>query len=165
MDGLAVSNTGGPVFYGPIFRCGNIAFAVDGLTNGIDDTADHRFANGHLHDAARTAHAVSLFDLRFTAEKNGADIVLFQVEHHAEDVVGKLQEFAGHSLFQPVNASDTVTHLDDCADVVHIEIYLISFNLLFDNRRNFFGPHFHTQPVTPILVPSLLKSAFSNALS
>ena len=42
-----------------------------------------------------------------------------------------------------MNVRDTVADLYDCADVVHIEVDIVIFDLLLDYRGNFFRINLH----------------------
>src|SRR6185436_9526963 len=66
--------------------------AVDRLPDRVHDPPDHRLADRHGGDAARTLDAIALLDVLVRAEQHGADVVLFEVEHHAHDVAGELEE-------------------------------------------------------------------------
>ena len=47
------------------------------------------------------------------AQKHRADIVFFQVQRHALNAAGELQQFPDHAVFQAINAGDAVTDLQD----------------------------------------------------
>src|SRR5205814_5643615 len=81
-------------------------FAVDGLPERIDDAAYQGLADRHLRDAAGAADDVALLDRAVVAQQHGADVVFFEVEHHPDDVAGKLQQLARHRLLEPVDACD-----------------------------------------------------------
>ena len=123
---LAGGNAGSVIFNRTEFGSSDRPFAVNRLTDGIYNPANHSFANGNLHDSAGTADRIAFFDQNFAAEQYRADVVFFKVEHHTVDIIWKFQELAGHGFFQTVNTGDTVTHLDNSADIVNIEVNLVA---------------------------------------
>src|SRR5436189_119958 len=59
--------------------------AVHGQAEGVDDTADQRLADRHLGDLGRALDGVAFLDGPVLAEEHDADLVLLEVEHHADD--------------------------------------------------------------------------------
>jgi hypothetical protein len=57
-------------------------------------------------------------------------LVLFQVQRDTENIVRKLDHFAGHALIEPVNARDAVADGDNGTDFLDREGLLIIFDLL-----------------------------------
>ena len=93
----------------------DLALAVDGLADAVDDPADQGLADGNLNDPLGALDRVAFLDVMGFAEDGGADVVLFEVEDHAHDVAGELQQLAGHGLVETVDAGDAVTDGDDGA--------------------------------------------------
>jgi hypothetical protein len=56
---------------------------------------------------------VDLF--RFT-QQNGADVILFEVQHHGAKAIFKLEKFTRLGFGQSVDARYTVAHRKHCAD-------------------------------------------------
>src|SRR5262249_49380243 len=69
--------------------------------------------------------------------QHGADLVFLEVERDAKYIVGKRQHFAGHDLFQAVDAGDAVAHADDRADFLDRNGLLVIFYLLAQNLADF----------------------------
>ena len=84
------------------------ALAVDRLAERVDDSSEQRFADRHLGDAAGALDLVALANRLRIAEQRGADVVFFEVEHHAEDAVRKFEQLAQRRVLQAVDARDTV---------------------------------------------------------
>src|SRR5262249_46017372 len=82
--------------------------AVDGLPDGVDHATDQRFADRHGGDAAGALDAVALLDVLVGAEEHDTDVVLFEVEDHAEHVAGEPDQLARHRIFQSPQARDAV---------------------------------------------------------
>ena len=144
-DRLAVGDAGSAELHRPELFSVDGTLAVNRLADGVDHSADHGLAHRHLHDAAGATDGVAFLDQKLAAEEHGADVVFLEVEDHAVNFMGKLQELTGHGLLQAMDAGDAVAHLDDGTDVVDVEIDLVALNLLLDDRGDFFRPQFHTQ--------------------
>ena len=71
------------------------------------------------------------------AQQHRAHLVFFQVHGDAGHVVRELDQFAGHDLFQAVDAGDAVAHRDDRADFGDVDRAVVIFNLLAENAGNF----------------------------
>ncbi|KAF5049840.1 hypothetical protein DSECCO2_435730 [anaerobic digester metagenome] len=124
---------------------------VDGIAQGVDDTAHDRVADGNLEDPARTLDDVAFLDVFGLAEKSDAHGVFFKVQNHAHDVTGELEEFHGHRVFAAVNAGDTVTHRQDHASLAHLDLFLVILDLAFDDLANFFCFDLHSL-YSPLLI-------------
>src|SRR5256884_3939858 len=86
-----------------------------------------------LGDAVGALDRIAFLDGAVVAEEHGADVVLFEVEDHADDVAGELQQLAGHRLLEPVDARDAVADLDDAADLLQIDLRLVARQLTLDD--------------------------------
>ncbi len=73
----------------------HLTLAIQGLTEWIDDTAEQAFTHWHLDDASGALHLVTLADEGVGAEQHTTDVVLFQVQGHPHDAVGKFNQFGG----------------------------------------------------------------------
>ena len=104
-----------------------VAQAVDRTAERVDDAADQRGTDGHLEHARRAADLVAFLELEIVAEDDGADVVFFEVQREGGDLVAglgrrDLEHLAGHRLLQPVDARDSVLHLEDRADFLDVEL-------------------------------------------
>src|SRR5690606_32938017 len=115
----------------------DLAFAVDGVAERIDDASDHGVADRHAHNAACAFGFVAFFDRLKISEKNGADLVFFEVERESANVVRKFQKFAGHDLFEAVDLGNTVADLDNGPDFVNGHARVEFFDLSTDDLINF----------------------------
>jgi hypothetical protein len=82
--------------------------AVDRLAERIDDSSEQPFADWNFRDAAGALDLVALANRLRIAEQRRADVVFFEVEHHAENSVRKFQQLAQRRVLQAVDARDTV---------------------------------------------------------
>ena len=100
---------------------GDRALAVDRLAEPVDHAAEQRLADRHVHDAAGARDGVAFADLLVVAEDDDADVVGFQVQHHAAQAgAGELHHLAGHDVLQAEDAGDAVAdgqHLAGLGDV------------------------------------------------
>src|SRR5262249_32932641 len=109
------------------------SFAVDGLAQGVDDPPDQGLPDGHLRDAAGALDDVALADQAIVTEEHGADVVLFEAQDHADDVVREVQQLPRHRLLEAVDAGDAVAHLDHPADLGEIHLGLEPLDLAPDD--------------------------------
>jgi hypothetical protein len=85
-------------------RVGNdLAFSVDGISESVHHTADHRVSNRNAHDSFRTLYFVAFFDLLEVAEQHRTDLVFFEVERKTANTVRVFQQLTGHDLFKTVD--------------------------------------------------------------
>ena len=80
---------------------------------------------------------VAFVNFRVVAEQHRADLIFFQVQRDAENVVRKCQHFAGHAAVQPVDARDAVAHRDHRADFFDRDRLLVVLDLLAQNLCDF----------------------------
>ena len=88
-----------------------VALAVDGLAEGVDDAAEHAVADGDGEDAARRLDGLALLDLVDVAEHDGADRVLVEVEGEADGAVLELEQLVDGGVGQARDAGDAVADL------------------------------------------------------
>ena len=119
------------------------ALAVERMPERIDDAADQRLADGHLEHAAGALDVVALLDEGVLPKKHGADVVLFEVQHQAHDVVRELEQLGGHAVAQAVDAGDAVADLEDGADLFDLDLGLIALDLSLQDGGDLFGSQLH----------------------
>jgi len=103
----------------------------------VHHASDQRLADRHLHDAPGALHHVAFANRLEVAEQHGADFVLFEVQREAANVMRKLEQFAGHDLFQTVNLGDAVADLDNGSDFGDGAVVIEVFDLLTNNLVDF----------------------------
>src|SRR5271170_2818539 len=128
--GLAIDHAGSEAFERIALGGLNRTFVINGIAERIHNAADHAIAHRHGHDFSGALDGVAFLDFGVIAEEHSADLIFFQVQRNAENVVRKLDHFAGHALIEAVNARDAVAHGDDGADFLDREGLLIIFYLL-----------------------------------
>ncbi len=128
----------------------DLALAVDGNADAVDHPADQRLADRNLDDALGALDGVAFLDVVGFAENRGTDVVFFEVENHAHDIAGELEEFAGHGLVEAMDAGNTVTDGDDGSGFADLDLATEGFDLLLDDRADFFCSDFH-KTFSPLL--------------
>ena len=125
---------------------GDRALAVDRLAERVDHAADQRVADRDRGDLAGALDLIVLADLLVLAEERDADVVLFEVEDDAADVVRELEQLAGHGAGQAVDARDAVTDGEHGAGLDDRDLLVVLLDLLADDLRDLFGLDFHVVP-------------------
>ena len=72
--------------------------AINRLAEGVDDAAQHLFADRHRDDAAGALDDVAFLDLLEFAQQHRANALFFEVQRDPEYAVGELEHFAGHGV-------------------------------------------------------------------
>ena len=67
------------------------------------------------------------------AEEHDADVVLFEVQRQAEEVVAEVDELAGHDLVEAVDSRDSVADGEHRADLGDVDRLLVTRQLLLQN--------------------------------
>ena len=150
LNGFTVGNTRSAVLNRAEGVSLDFALAVNRTADGINDTANHSFANRHLHDFARTLNLRTFLNLGFATQNNGTYVVLFKVQDQTIYIITKIQQLTGHSFFEAMDMGDTVTDFDNRANFINIQVYFVVLDLVFDDGRYFFRIHFHNLAVTPV---------------
>ncbi|OPZ58628.1 MAG: hypothetical protein BWY86_01442 [Candidatus Aminicenantes bacterium ADurb.Bin508] len=86
---------------------------------------------------------VPLFDELRIAEKNRTDVVLFEVEGKAVDIVRELQKLVVHDLFKAVNPGDAVADVHDDTLLLHLQVGFEAGDLFLDDQTDFIGLDVH----------------------
>ncbi len=134
---------------GAMRSTGRVAVALmgplpsSGLTERVDHAADERGADRNLDDATGGLDLVAFLDLLVVAEEHGTDRLLLEVEGHAHDAAGELEQLRGERAFQAVHLRDAVTDFDDGADRAHLYAGFELVDCRLDDRGDFFGPGGH----------------------
>lgn len=71
------------------------AFAVNGVTESVDDTAEETGADRDIDNLASTFYGVALLDETIVTENGDTNVVGFQVQAHATDTRGEFHHLFG----------------------------------------------------------------------
>jgi hypothetical protein len=107
---FTVNNTGSGSLNGAHFGCGNGAFAIDGISQWVNNATYKGIANRDGSDAPGSAHFVTRFDGLVIAHDNNTNGVSLQVQGKTGSAVAELNEFVGLYVFQTINNGHTVVY-------------------------------------------------------
>src|SRR6185295_17305120 len=102
-----------------------------------------------LGDASGAADLVAFLDVLGVAHQGDADVVLFEVQRDAVDVVRKLDQLARRDLVEAVDARDAVAGRQDHARLADLELPLVVLDLLADDVADLRGPDLHETNLPP----------------
>src|SRR5271170_3790745 len=128
--GLAIDHARSEAFERIALRRLNGTFIVNGIAERVHHAADQAIAHRHGHDFSGALDGVAFLDFGVIAEQHGANLIFFEVQRDAENVMREFDHFAGHALIKAVDARDAVANGDDSADFLDGESLLIIFDLL-----------------------------------
>ena len=105
------------------------------LAERVHDATQEVRAHRHLEHAAGAPDRVALLELQVVAHDDGADVVLFEVQRQGGDRLtglGRLdlEHLVRHGRSETVDAGDSVLHLEDLADFLGLEVFLVVLDLL-----------------------------------
>ena len=143
VDALALHDAGGLELHRAGLGGVERALAVDGLAQRVDHPADERIADGHAHDLSGALGLVALLDELVVPQESDTHVAFLEVEDHAADVVGKLEQLARHRVGEPVDAGDAVTDREHGARLLHGQAGVVPLDLLSDDAADFVGSDFH----------------------
>ena len=120
-----------------LLGAGDRLAAVDRDAHRVDDAAEQLLADRHLDDATGALDGVAFADRLELAEERDADVVLFEVEHHAADLLAagalELEELAGERAGQAVHARDAVAGGEHRAGLGDRDLLVVVLDLLADD--------------------------------
>ena len=88
------------------------ALVVERAAERVDDAADQRRSDRDLDDPAGGLDRVAFLDRRVVAEDHRADRLLLEVEGHAHDPAGELEQLGRQRALEAVDLGDAVADLD-----------------------------------------------------
>ena len=139
LDRLAVQDAGSRGFDSTVIGSFDGAFAVDGLTQGVDNTPNHPFTDRDRNDLAGAMDAAAFLDPAVIAQQNDGNAVFFQVLGHAVGAALKLDQFTGHAVVQAGGTGNTVADHCDSAGLALLDRILVVFDLGTDDAGDLFG--------------------------
>src|SRR5262249_59814177 len=89
---------------------------IDRIAEHVDHAADECLADRHFHNASGSFYEIAFANGLKLTKQHRTDFVFFEVQREATNVVWKLEQLAGHYLFQAVQLGDSVTDLDYGSD-------------------------------------------------
>jgi hypothetical protein len=113
---LAGDDAGGDALDRAGGRGGDRALVVQRATERVHDAAEQTDADGYFDDATGRLDRVAFLDVDWVAQDDRADRLLFEVEGHAHDAAGELEQLRARRAGEAVDLGDAVADLDDRAD-------------------------------------------------
>ena len=117
VDGLAGHDAGGLELQGAASLGLDLAQAVDGPAQRVDDAAQVGVTHGHGEDLAGAAHDLALVDAVEGAQDDDADLALLEVHGQAGGAVLEGEQLVGHDAGQALDVRDAVSGEDDVPDL------------------------------------------------
>ncbi len=133
INGLTGDNAGRYFFYRVGQFSVDLAFAVNGVTQRIDNATNQLRAYRNFKDTTGTFSGHTFFKLQVVTQDNSTHGVTLQVQYHAENAVGEFNHFTKHRVFEAVNFHDTVGNADDGALITGFRCDVKLFNSLLDD--------------------------------
>ena len=119
----------------------NLTPAIQWLTQGINHATDHGLTGRYRGNSIRSLYQITFFDYRIFAEKYDTNVVFLQIEHHSDDFMGEFYQLPGHYFFQAMDAGNPIPNHQNGSYLVSVRFFLISFESLFQNCRDFIRSH------------------------
>ena len=85
------------------------ALAINGVAEGVNNTAKETSADGGVDNLSGTLDSVTLTNQTIGTEDGNTDVVSLEVEGHTADTGGELYHLLGLDVAKTVDTSDTVT--------------------------------------------------------
>jgi hypothetical protein len=109
---------------------------------------------GNLRNLARALDHVAFANGLELAEECDADVVLFEVEHQADDAFAEVEQLAGHGVFEAVDAGDAVAGFEHGAGFGHRDFLVEALDLLADDLTDFFSANLHVVSLQAVAMRS-----------
>ena len=138
-DALALHDARGLDFERAALLGLDLAEAVEGGTERIDDAAEELVTDRHREHLPGPLDLLALLDLVVFTEDGHADAALVEVERDAEDSTRELEQFLRHRRRQPLDVGDAVTGVGDDADLFALGLGRERLHVLGDSALNLFG--------------------------
>merc|ERR1712159_400565 len=87
----------------------NWAFAVDGVSEWIDNSSEKFWSDWDVDDGTGSSNDITFFDFSIVTEDDNTDVVWFQVQSHTFDSGVKFNHLFGLDVLEAVNSSNTIT--------------------------------------------------------
>jgi len=96
--------------------------AIDGVTERIDDTAEHAISNRHVDNRTGSLDDVTLLDLSIVTQDDDTNVVRLEVQGHTLDTRGELNHLSGLDLHEAEHSRNTVTNRDDRSEFLQVRL-------------------------------------------
>ncbi len=89
--------------------CFDRAFAVDRVTQTVNNATKKCITDWNVHDGLRTFNRIAFFDVTVGTEDNNTNVVNLEVQRHSADTTGEFNHFASLNVVEAVYTRNTVT--------------------------------------------------------
>ena len=113
VDGFSGNDTWGFDVDSSSFFGVDWAFAVDGVTEWIDNSSEEFWSDWDVDDGTGSSDDITLFDFSIVTEDDNTDVVWLQVQSHTFDSGVEFNHLFGLDVFEAVNSSNTITDGED----------------------------------------------------
>jgi len=136
VNGLSGQNTGSLELSTALLLGVDGALAVDGVTESVDNTAEHLRADGDINNLAGTLDSLTLLDETIRTEQHNTDLAGLEVHAHSLDTGSELDKLLGLNVGHAVKTGDTITDGEDTASLSETGLLLNTTNSLLEDGRN-----------------------------
>ena len=120
VHGLARDNTGSLELNSLSLVGDDGTLTVDGLTESIDDTAEHAGTDGNVDDRTGSLDNISFLNFSIVTKHDNTNVVGFEVEGHTLDAGVELNHLTGLDLGETEDTGDTVTDGDNSTELLKV---------------------------------------------
>jgi hypothetical protein len=136
VDGLSGQNTGSLELSTALLGGLDGTLAVDGVTESVDDTAEHLRADRNIDNLTGTLDGLTLLDETIGTEQHNTDLAGLEVHAHSLDTGGELDKLLSLDVGHTVNTGDTITDGEDTASLSETGLLLDTTDSLLEDRRD-----------------------------
>jgi hypothetical protein len=118
MDGLAGNDTGGFHFSTRSELGIDWAFAIDGFTESINNSAKELWADRNIDDGAGALDGVTLQDGTIITEDDNTNVGVLKIESHSSKTRGEDNHLTSLNFVESIDAGNTISNRDNFADFI-----------------------------------------------
>jgi len=123
MNGFPGDDTGGLQFDSLTRLSNNRALSVDGIAEGVDNSAEEALTNGYIDNGACPLDNISFLDLSIVSQDDNTNVVRLQIERHSAHTTVELHHLTGLDLGETEHTGNTISDGDNSSkflQVVHL---------------------------------------------
>jgi len=115
----------------------NWSFAVDGVSEWINDSSEEFWSDWHVDDGTGSSNDVTFFDFSIVTEDDDTDVVWLQVQSHTFDSGVEFDHLFGLDVFKTVNSSNTISDSQNLTGFLEIDLAGFTSDSLFQKVGEF----------------------------
>jgi hypothetical protein len=109
VDGFSGNNTWGFDVDSSSFFGVDWAFAVDGVSEWINDSSEEFWSYWNVDDGTGSSDNVAFFDLSIVTEYDNTNVIWFEIQSHTFDSGVEFNHLLGLDVFKTMDSSDTIS--------------------------------------------------------